>query len=89
MKAEPEDNGIKDKIEKIKSFDFVKTIIRIENLNARQLREMGYTEIILSSKNSFNELKANLESLKKECDFLSEEEFVHSFELLDSINCGD
>ena len=75
----------KEKIEKIKNFDFIKKIIRIENLNARQLREMGYTEIILSSKNSFNELKANLESLKKECDFLSEEEFVHSFELLDSI----
>lgn len=74
-----------EKIEKAAALPFVKFVNQQENLGARQLREKGYSEIIFNAK-TFEELKENLNTLKKE--FQAEMEnifFENALKLLDSI----
>lgn len=74
-----------EKIEKAISLGFVDFVNQQENLGAKQLREKGYSEMIFSA-DSFDELKANLETLKEVFkDDMEEIFFNNALALLDSL----
>lgn len=74
-----------EKIEKLYSFPFVKFVNQQENLGARQLREKGYAEVIFTGK-TFDELRQNLETLKREFkDDMEEIFFNNAINLLESL----
>lgn len=67
-----------EQFEAVKKFPPLKYICQTENLAARQLREQGFCEIIFGATDSLDELKQNLEQLKKEYDSLIEPVFFEN-----------
>lgn len=57
-------------IQKLMSYDFVKAVNQIENKEAKQLREVGYTEVIFGGKGTLSETMEYLEVLNR--DFSSQ-----------------
>lgn len=54
-----------EKIEKLRELPFISYITQIENYAATQKREVGYCELILSTSESFEELKKDLLKIKQ------------------------
>jgi D-alanine-D-alanine ligase-like ATP-grasp enzyme len=69
------------KLKKAAELDFVKKVHQTQNLAARQLREKGYCEIIITGKNK-KELKKNLHLLKDSLPEQTEEIFFEKAEAL-------
>lgn len=55
-----------EKLKKLYEKDFIACVNQIENHNAKQLREAGYSEVIFSDSVSMKNLFKNLEIIKKE-----------------------
>ncbi|MCR4790042.1 MAG: ATP-grasp domain-containing protein [Treponemataceae bacterium] len=53
-------------IQKLMTYDFVKAVNKIENTEAKQLREMGYTEVILGASSSLKKTMEYLEVLNRD-----------------------
>jgi len=64
-------------LKKIKEFDSVKQIFQIENPSASQIRERGYTEIVLSAENN-SKLENELEKIKMAFPNFIEEVFYEN-----------
>lgn len=66
-----------DELQKMSGLPFVKKVSQIENLAAKQLREKGYCEVIMTDK-SKEKLKEDLFTLKKEFSAQTEEIFFEN-----------
>lgn len=68
----------KEKLEKLYSLDYVVKTNQIENLEAKQLREQGYSEIIFGKTETLEELMEMLEELKNNFPDEMEEVFYNN-----------
>ncbi|MBR1537158.1 MAG: ATP-grasp domain-containing protein [Treponema sp.] len=71
------------RLSKLKNISYVAFVNQIENHAARQIREQGYCEVILTGK-SFKELKENLLDLREKfCDVAENTFFEKAMEMCD------
>ena len=74
-----------EQLQKLKELSFVKSICQTEDKNAKQDREMGFCEILITAP-SFLQLKRNLENLHSTYKELMEESFYKkSLEMIDNL----
>ena len=52
-----------DELEKMAKINFVYAVNQIENKQAKQLREVGYTEVIIANSKSIEEILEKLDEL--------------------------
>lgn len=74
-----------ENIRKLSEQNFVHSVNRIENHEARQLREMGYTEAIFGQEESLSQVMNELEALNEEFPSVMEKIFYENAKKLSDI----